>query len=386
MPKRIYRVALLIETSREYGRKLLEGISKYNHEVSHWSLFFEPAGLTRKPPDWIRNWDGDGILARINDPETAESITESGLPVIDLRGLYAQDKIPFVGIDNLSVAQTAFDHFHRRGFRSFALVGAPEGYHPHLDLRTNHFTKLVREAGFSYQVFRETRFGNPNMNWEQQQKLLSRWLLGLKRNTAVLCVDDLTARETIDASLRCGLQVPEHLSVLGIDNDTYLCTLSKPELSSVVVNATRVGYEAARLLDGMMRKSHSEHFTERLIPCDEIKTRQSTDIIAVNDRDLQLAIAYIHKNACSGIHVENVVSQVPCCRSLIERKFKSAFGRSIHDEIFRVKLNKAQELLRESDHTLDYIAETSGFNSSIYLTQVFRKTLKTSPGKWRKAQ
>lgn len=386
MAKRIKRVALLIETSREYGRKLLEGISKYNQEESLWSLFFEPAGLTRKPPDWISDWDGDGILARINDSETAERILESRLPVIDLRGLFAQDQIPFVGIDNYSVAATAFNHFNNRGFRSYALVGAPEGYHPHLDQRTRYFKNIVQESGFKCDTFLDTRFGNPNMSWEQQQEQLSIWVKGLKRNTAVLCVDDLTARETIDASLRCGLRVPEDLSVLGVDNDTYLCTLSKPELSSVVVNATRVGYEAARLLDSMMNNSSGKSFSEKLIPCDEIRTRQSTDIVAVGDPDLQLAMAYIHKNACAGIHVDNVVRQVPYCRSLIERKFKAAFGRSIHDEIFRVKLNRAQELLRESDHTLDIIAESSGFTSSIYLTQVFRKALNTSPGKWRKSQ
>jgi LacI family transcriptional regulator len=68
---RVPHVALLVETSREYGRNLLRGITRYHRECPRWSIFFQPNGLGEPPPAWLRTWRGDGII-----PGTADEKAE----------------------------------------------------------------------------------------------------------------------------------------------------------------------------------------------------------------------------------------------------------------------------------------------------------------------
>ena len=65
------KIALLVETSREYGRGILRGVIRYQHEHEPWSIYFKPQGLGAPPPSWLNSWRGDGILARINDRRMA---------------------------------------------------------------------------------------------------------------------------------------------------------------------------------------------------------------------------------------------------------------------------------------------------------------------------
>lgn len=383
------KIALLIETSGAYGRGLLEGIAHYHKQSnSNWSLFVEPSGLSDRPPNWINNWDGDGILARINDKAMARRLTRLNIPLIDLRGLVPQQAVPFVGVDNFSVAERAFNHFRNRGFKSFGVVSTPKGYHKHMDERSSYFQELAQKAGFKCRVFRNTRFGNSRMTWEDQQQKTEDWLLRQSQATplGILCVNDVIARETIEACHRAELLVPEQISVLGVDNDPYLCTLSTPPVSSVAVDAPAIGFRAADLLDRMINTRRKEkHAVETLISSKEVVVRASTDIFAIEDTIVADALGNISDEACTGLSVDDVVSTTPLCRTLLERRFKQSLGRTIYEEILRVKLERACSLLRETDLPLEEIAEVSGFQSSAYLSQVFRRELDISPGKWRKA-
>src|SRR5262245_51539494 len=100
-------VALLIETSRGYGRGLLRGVARYVHEHRRWSIYFKPYGLEEFPPPWLKTWKGDGILARIDTPAMAQAVLRPGRPVVDLRGYVPGLGVPFIGVDNVSVAQLA---------------------------------------------------------------------------------------------------------------------------------------------------------------------------------------------------------------------------------------------------------------------------------------
>lgn len=380
------KVALLIETSWAYGRGLLEGIARYHQESgSNWSIYVEPSGLADRPPSWFTQWNGDGILARIGDKRTADMLIDLDIPMIDLRGILPDLDVPFVGVDNESVAELAFEHFQTRGFRSFGMVGAPERYHPHLDERCRHFSALVKKAGLRCHMFRNTRFGNPRIDWETEQQRIAEWLQTLPCPTALLCVNDLMARETIEACHRAGLSVPDQVAVMGVNNDAYLCTLSSPPISSVAVDAPAIGYRAARLLDQMMLQPIKTRIpAETLLPPQEVVVRASTDIFAIDDPVVSDALRYIREEACSSIGVDDVVAQTPLCRTLLERRFKKLLSRTVYKEILRVKLETAQELLRSTELTLEHVAEATGFQSGIYLSQVFRRELQTSPGEWRK--
>ena len=374
------KVALLIETSWAYGRGLLQGVANYHRENrSNWSMFVEPSGLSDRPPHWFDRLNGDGILARISDRQTADMLLGLGIPVIELRGIVSDIDIPFVGVDHRSVASLAFEHFRDRGFRRFGMVSAPPGYISHLDERCVHFNSLVNESGFTCRVFQDTRFGNPKMGWELEQQKISSYLLSLELPVAILCANDITARETIEACRLAGLSVPDQVAVMGVNNDQYLCTLSTPPISSVDVDAAAIGYTAAKLLEKMMKgKSDPAVPEQTLVPSKEVVVRASTDIFAIDDPVVAESLRYIGNEACS-----DIVAQSPVCRSLLERRFRKSLGRSIHREILRVRLEKACGLLRSTDFGLDPIAEYAGFKSAVYLSQVFRRELGVTPGKWR---
>ena len=67
-PARPRKVALLIETSNAYARGLLQGVVAYQREHRPWSLFLAEHTRGDKPPAWLAGWEGDGIIARIENP------------------------------------------------------------------------------------------------------------------------------------------------------------------------------------------------------------------------------------------------------------------------------------------------------------------------------
>ena len=78
------RVALLIETSRSYGRDLLLGIAKYVRIHGPWSIEFEEGDPCEAIPDWFARWTGDGVIARVKTPALARAIIRKGVPAVDL--------------------------------------------------------------------------------------------------------------------------------------------------------------------------------------------------------------------------------------------------------------------------------------------------------------
>lgn len=176
--------------------------------------------------------------------------------------------------------------------------------------------------------------------------------------------------------------MPEAAAVLGVDNDESLCDVSDPMLSSIVPVHDRAGYEAARLLDRWMQ-GEPPAVSELLIEPTEVVVRRSTDILAIDDVELAAAVRFIREHACDGIGVEEVVRHVAISYSTLKRKFGRIYRRSIHDEIIRVRLERAKELLGETDLPLAAIARKTGFKHQEYLGAVFKARVGTTPQRYR---
>ncbi|MCL4178355.1 MAG: hypothetical protein KJ072_11525 [Verrucomicrobia bacterium] len=136
---RIPRVALLIETSRTYGRGVLRGIARYAHAQGPWSFFIQERELHGGIPDWLRHWRGEGVIARIEDQRTARALLRLGCPVVDVLGNRRFAGIPGFDTDADAVARLAADFFGRAGFRHYAFCGYP-GI-PFSDRRQDAFTR-----------------------------------------------------------------------------------------------------------------------------------------------------------------------------------------------------------------------------------------------------
>jgi LacI family transcriptional regulator len=364
------RVALIVESSIAYGRGILRGIARYLREHGTWSIFLEQRELGAELPGWIRRWDGDGILTRTADPR----VLKSGLPVV---GLYDEEppgrlRVPMILNDNEAVGRAAARHLQERGFGRLAYVG-PRGA---------SWSEL-RWKGFEGQAAGAVRRESRGESWERGQEGLAAWLSGLPRPLGVMAANDLHGLRVLDACRRAGLAVPEEAAVVGADDDAELCELSDPPLSSVRFNPERVGFEAAALLERLMRGEKGPREPVKVAPLG-VTVRPSTDALAIEDPAVAKAVAAIRRRATEGVTVKDLLRELPLSRRALEHRFRKRLGRTPKEEILRLRLERARLLLATTDQPVGRIADQLGFPQAAYLAAVFRRELGTTPSAWRR--
>ncbi|MBM4096423.1 MAG: XylR family transcriptional regulator [Planctomycetes bacterium] len=267
----------------------MHGIRQFVAENEPWSIFLELRALDSHVPEWLPDWRGDGILARTGTPALADAVRHSGVPWVELRASCPYPNVPFVGTDNRVVARLAADHLLDRGFRSFGFYGiSTEVYFVQ---RRVHFIEFIREAGYPCAVLEATTGREHPNKWEVQQEQLSAWIAALPKPAGILACTDQLGFWLLDACRRAGVNVPEEVAVVGVENEEILCTTAMPTLSSVQMNGESVGYQAAALLAGMM-SGKANPAAETLIEPVGLVTRGSSDVIAVADRDLAAAMKH----------------------------------------------------------------------------------------------
>jgi LacI family transcriptional regulator len=106
-------------------------------------------------------------------------------------------------------------------------------------------------------------------------------------------------------------------------------------------------------------------------------------VLAIEDRHIASAARFIREHACEGIDVSDVLRAVPLSRSTLERRFAKALGRSPKDEILRVRLNRAKQLLSETDFPLALVAEKVGLEHPEYFSVIFKKKIQMTPAAFR---
>ena len=380
------RVALLIESSRAYGRGLLVGIARYVREHGPWAIFLQERSLGDLSPGWLRRWDGDGVIARIENWPMARAIRRLGRPAVDLRFLLPKLDMPSIRTDDSAIARLASEHLMERGFRHFAFCGFNGA--DYSDIRRDNFRKRIIQAGYSCHVFEDPQSPRQAGTLEYEEHGLkygdrvARWIKHLPRPAGVMACNDIRGQQVLNACRAVGVTVPDELAVLGVDNDDVLCELSDPPLSSIVPNSERIGYEAAALLDRMMSGDEVPPRPVFVEPAGVV-TRRSTEVLAIDDSHIANAVRFIREHACEGIDVSDVLRAVPLSRSALERRFSGALGRSPKEEILRVRLSRARQLLAETKFSMALIAEKIGLEHPEYFNVIFKKKIGMTPGQFR---
>ncbi|MEN6405548.1 MAG: XylR family transcriptional regulator [Thermoguttaceae bacterium] len=375
-------VALLIETSWAYGRGLLRGVARYMHERGPWSVYLRPQGLGDAVPPWLERWRGDGILARIDNRRMARAVLRTRLPVVDVRNALTDLRLPGIGPDNRMVAELACRHFLDSGLRNFGFGTARRGQNRFLDARCDCFRAMVETAGHRCHVYRPYPIGR-RPTWEQEQSRLAQWLQSLPKPIGIMTGDDDQGLQLLDACLRAALRVPDQVAVVSVNNDEHLCGLSNPPLSSIDVNPERIGYEAAAMLDRLMSGRKAPKAIVELPPRGLV-VRPSSDVVGVEEPLVADAVRMIRRRAVEPLSVAQLAAALDVSRSTLERRFAAMLGRTPKQEILRVRLSHAQELLVSTDLPLATVAERTGFRSAAHFCEVFHDRMECTPGDYRR--
>ena len=382
MRKTMPHVALIVETSMAYGRGILSGISKYVTTHEPWSIYVDQRGLSEPPPSWLSDWTGNGVIMRAQTKRIAQAVADLGVPAVDTQHQLQDLNVPSVVVDHRAVAQMAAEHLFERHFRHFAFVGVERALWS--KIRRSAFVDILQRAGFACHVYSPISRRRFLESWEGGQQDLAEWLQDLPKPLGVFAAHDLRALCVLDACRRIGIPVPEQVAVIGVDNDETLCNLADPPLSSVKINFELIGFEAAALLDRLMRKKKAPKKPVTVSPL-SVVTRRSTDIVAIDDAITAQAVRFIRQHACDGISVRDVAQHCAVSRRVLERSFSQFLGKSPHGQIVGAKLSRVKQLLAESDCSLDTIAAKSGLSHAAYLSVLFKKEVGQTPGEFRRA-
>lgn len=372
------RVTVLVSTATGWGRGIIRGISQFAHKHGPWLLQVEPEGERTRLP---AGWRGDGVIARLSTPQTAEALLRTGVPIVNVSSIALAGKaaaIPRVASDVAAGGGLAARHFLDRGFKHFGYVGLQK-----LSYVREHresFTALLEEKGCACHVL--ALGDRPEV--AEIPAVLVEWLEKLPKPVGVLTWNNSQGRAVIHACRIAGLLVPEDVAVLSGNDDPLLCECCLPPLSAIAVATEQIGETAAELL-GRLMQGKTLPPTPILVPPIGINARQSTDALLIQNPLLLQALGYIREHATEPIQVEDILEAVPIARRSLERFFQESLGRSPAEEIRRVRLERAKQLLATTDMPIPKVAKASGFGTGEYLATLMRRTLGMTPLKYRAA-
>ncbi len=393
-----WRVTLLIESSRAYGRGILRGIARYARTHGHWSILHQEWTWDDGIPTWLTKGCSDGIIARIETPEMLKALHRLGVPVVDVRETHHLPDIPVIGTDNRRTTEMAVEHLLEQGFRNLAFIGF-SGVEYSVR-RRDHFVAILAKRRIKPLVYEDTAVRRSTTRRRENAAMLytdklGAWIASLPKPVGLMACNDIRGRQVLSACQVRGLIVPDQVAVIGVDNDEVLCELADPPLSSVAPATERIGEQAAAILDQMMATrglvkrvpSSAAQYIE--IEPLGVVTRQSSDVVAIENPKVSATVRFIRQHACEGIDVEDVLDHLAAnkllmSRTALDRHFTAALGFTPKNYILRMRLRRVKQLLMDTDYTLAKIAELVGIENPEYLSVMFKHMTGQAPGAFRR--
>lgn len=379
------RLILLTDFTEAFAHNLLKGILEYSKGREPWVV-------CRMPPSykqtyglsgvlkWAKKWEADAIIAQFDDDDEVELFRENGIVALaqDFKSRFSV--IPNITSKYILTGQIAADFFLQKGFRNFAYYGYKDVVWS--EERCMGFRNRITEKGFGDSFFEYQKQPLENL-WYYESEPLVDWIKSLPHPIALMGCDDTQANRIMEVCRVLGIHIPEEIAVLGVDNDDIICSLSEPPLSSVNLNIKKGGYEAACLIDKLIRDK-SAHYEDVIIHPVSIVNRLSTDIYATDNPAILAALRYIHQNLADKLNVDEIVKQVPLSRRLLEIRFREVTGKSIYQYISDLRMEHFSQLLLASSEPIADLAMQVGLSDSRNLARQFKLCKGCAPAEYRK--
>ena len=323
--------------------------------------------------------DLDAVVVRIEHAGDIRTYENLGIPVIDVAGAYVHDDFYRVQNDDLHTGRLAGSLIRDLGAFSFAFVGAQgtlwseqrlKGYEETLGLPLSPARIFTRTLAF---------YKN-----QSHSNALDRFVSSLPPQTAIFCCNDIAAVKVISHLRFRGIEIPRQVSVVSVDDDALLCSLSHPSLTSIALDCRTIGFRSGELIAAVI-SGHSVEKHTLLIPASTIVERESTQLMLMHDPVVMKALVYIRDYACHGISVEDVAAHIGRSRRNLELKWRRVRDRTILEEITLFRLQRAKRMLRETNSTIEAVARECGFNTTQRLYALFHRHVGCTPGQWRSA-
>lgn len=375
-------IALVFSFSLAYCRGVLRGISRFAVDRPDWTLV--PVAPGPELAASLAAVAPRGVIAHIFERRLGKALTALRRPVINVCGIMPQLSFPRVGVDDRLVGELAAQHFLDRGLRSFACIGHPE-----------HGASIARELSFRTTLARhgcgsDRYHVNPAYPFDPTCTTpvlgpeIGPWVKRLPRPTGIFCANDILASQLTEVCRQYDVAVPEHVAILGVDNDDLLCSLSRPPLSSIALPDQEVGMQAAIHLDRLLAGERSVLRSPLLLPPLKVVVRQSSDLLAIADDAIARVCRYIREQVHRRLPVDEVASEVGIGRRTLERRFRAALGRGLAEEIRRCRVERAKELLADARLPFPEVAKRSGFGSAKQFSTAFRVIAGMTPRDYRR--
>ncbi|HSC55347.1 MAG TPA: XylR family transcriptional regulator [Phnomibacter sp.] len=375
------KLAVLLDISRAYDRELLAGISQYNKLHDKFVFFLlsplyihdeKGASLLQR----ISSWQPDGIFTR-EIPEL-QALFDLNIPIIvSPHTKMYEGRVNLWG-NGQAMGKLAAEYFLSRGYKHFAFLGFKD-FQWSLE-RQQGFVSRIGEAQYEVNEF---MFDPAQLQWEELPDRLAEWLSTIPQPCALFSVTDELNIPLLEAANAIQAKVPDDFSIMGVDNDTMLCEISSPALSSVDQHASLAGFQAAQALSRWIELGEKPD-GNILFETATIITRNSTNALAIEDEQVRTAMHFIANTAPSeDITVDDVVQATVLSRRVLEMKFQAVVKSSILEEIKKVRIDRIKYLLVNSKLPVQQIAVELNFRNFENITRYFKQSTGLKPLEYR---
>ncbi len=373
-------VSVLVNMRYGLCRDIVEGVRRYATARGGWFIHLHDP--TAEGLRWVNRVNPDGLIAHVGTETFRRVLGESRVPLVNTSTALREPLRPLVGLDNRRIGQLAAEHFLGKGLHDLVV---PMKDWALAEERAAGFVETAQAAGCRIHVV-PADYEDARDPMTRSKRLLER----VRSLPSPLGWFEMNDVDAINLSYLChmaGIAVPDEVAVLGVDNDQSICRSTVPMISSIDVPGKEIGYRAAefleRFLHGEITAEEFSNHEERLRPIHVVQ-RGSTDFQNYADPLLKRAIGLMRKRATKGANVADLLQDLACSRSALEKAFRREIKHTPLYHLNLIRCQRAMELLKDNVLSLEAVAEQSGFNDTVTFWSVFKKHTGESPGAFRK--